>query len=194
MEKVGFKQEIDIDPCLFISEKVICLVYVDDTLLYARKESDIDEVLRKLRDDEKMQLEVEDDVAGFLGVKITTDTKTGIVTLKQQGLIDRIIEALHIDDLPGVDTPATECLGKDTDGEPGHCTFSYASVIGMMWYLYGHSRPDLGFAVSQAARFAFAPKRSHELALIRIGQYLKATRDKGMSFKPVDNGSFKMDV
>jgi Reverse transcriptase (RNA-dependent DNA polymerase) len=30
----GFQQRIDVDPCLFISDKVICLVYVDDTLLY----------------------------------------------------------------------------------------------------------------------------------------------------------------
>jgi hypothetical protein len=65
----------------------------------------------------------------------------------------------------------------------------------MLWYLYGHSRPDLGFAVSQAARFSFGPKRSHELALIRIGQYLKGTRDKGLIFKPVPfDQEFKMDV
>ena len=35
LERVGFKQANDIDPCLFISDKVICLVYVDDILLFA---------------------------------------------------------------------------------------------------------------------------------------------------------------
>ena len=64
---------------------------------------------------------------------------------------DRIIEALDVEHLPPVDTPADEILGKDELGEPANCTFSYPSVIGMLWYLYGHSRPDLGFAVSQAA-------------------------------------------
>ena len=64
----------------------------------------------------------------------------------------------------------------------------------MLWYLYGHSRPDLGFACSQAARFAFAPKRSHELVLIRMGQCLKGTKDKGLIMKPMKTGSFKMDV
>jgi hypothetical protein len=194
LERVGFVQQIDVDACLFISDKVICLVYVDDTLLYARNSEDIDEVLRRLQEDEGMQLEVEDDVAGFLGVQITRDEESGEVTLTQTGLINRIIEALNIDDLPGVDTPADQCLGKDEDGESPHCTFNYASVIGMMWYLYGHSRPDLGFSVSQAARFAFAPKRSHELALIRIGQYLKKTRDKGMTMKPITSDKFQMDV
>jgi Reverse transcriptase (RNA-dependent DNA polymerase) len=36
----GFHQMIDVDPCLFILDKVICLVYVDDTLLYARDMKD----------------------------------------------------------------------------------------------------------------------------------------------------------
>ena len=35
LEACGFKQMIDVDPCLFISDKVICLVYVDDALLFA---------------------------------------------------------------------------------------------------------------------------------------------------------------
>jgi hypothetical protein len=194
LEATGFEQMVDVDPCLFISDRVICLVYVDDTLLYARKMEDIDEVIRKLREDHKMTLEVEDDVAGFLGVHIDRNNETGEVTLTQQGLIDQIIEALHIGDLPSVATPATECLGKDPLGDPADCTFNYASVIGMIWYLYGHSRPDLGFACSQAARFSFAPKRSHELALIRIGQYLKGTRDKGLILKPMRTDHFEMDV
>ena len=48
--------------------------------------------------------------------------------------------------------------------------------------------------MSQAARFAFAPRRSHELALIRIGQYLKGTMNEGMIMKPMKTDSFQMDV
>ena len=47
-----------------------------------------------------MALEVEDDVAGFLGVDIKKDPNAGYVTLKQVGLKKKIIEALKIDDLP----------------------------------------------------------------------------------------------
>jgi hypothetical protein len=194
LEKVGFEQATDIDPCLFISDKVICLIYVDDTLLFARDMADINEVLRRLVEDEGMALEVEDSVAGFLGVHIQRDNMTGEIELTQEGLIDRIIEAVGANDLPPVATPATEVLGRDTEGEPPNCTFNYASVIGMLWYVYGHSRPDLGFAVSQAARHAFAPKRSHELALIRIAQYLKGTKKKGLRLKPISTTNFQMDV
>jgi Reverse transcriptase (RNA-dependent DNA polymerase) len=90
----GFQQMIDVNPCLFILDKVICLVYVDDTLLYARDMKDIDDVIRRLTDEHKMTLKVEDNVAGFLGVHIDRNKETGEVTLTQKGLIDRILETL----------------------------------------------------------------------------------------------------
>jgi len=35
LELFGFRSALDIDSCLFISENVICLVYVDDTLFFS---------------------------------------------------------------------------------------------------------------------------------------------------------------
>ena len=99
-----------------------------------------------------------------------------------------------VQDLQPVFAPADQVLGKDLNRDLPNCSFNYASVIGMMWYLYGHSRLNSGFAVSQAARFAFSPKRSHELALIHIGQYLKATNCEGLIMKPIKTDTFKMDV
>ena len=65
LEGIGFHANDDVDPCLFISDKVICLVYVDDTLFYSPKQEYIDEAIQGLRDT-GVQVEVEDDVAGFL--------------------------------------------------------------------------------------------------------------------------------
>jgi hypothetical protein len=184
LEAVGFESATDVDPCLFISDKVICLVFVDDTLLYSPKAEYIDEVLQQLKDHD-MDLEVEDDVAGFLGVHIDRNEAKGEITLTQTGLIQRIIKALDISHLPGKDTPADfGALPADLDGDPPQGTYSYATVIGMMQYLQGHSRPDITFAVSQCARYTFSPRRSHEIALERIGQYLKKTQDKGLILKP----------
>jgi hypothetical protein len=165
---------------------------VDDCLLYAKNKEDIQEVVQHLCN-QKMQLEEESLVEGFLGVDISRDDVSGTVTLTQEGLTDRVIEALGISDLPSVETPADCILHKDEQGDPATGDFNYASVIGMIWYLYGHSRPDLGFALSQAARFTHSPRRSHELALIRIGQYLKGTRTQGMILKPVSLDHIYMD-
>ena len=184
LEKVGFTSNIAVDPCLFISDKVICLVYVDGTLLYSPKEEYIDEIIQKLREEE-MELEVEDSVAGFLGVHMERNESDGSIKLTQKGLTKRIVEALNIGDLPIKHTPAgRDPLVKDPDGDPPDATYGYSSVIGMLQYLQGHSRPDITFAVSQCARFIHLTKRSHEEALERIGQYLKGTMEEGLILRP----------
>ena len=49
-------------------------------------------------------------------------------------------------------TPAeTEALPSDKAGISTEPTFNYASVIGMLQYLQGHTRPDISFAVSQCS-------------------------------------------
>jgi hypothetical protein len=200
LEAIGFEQALDVDPCLFISDTCICLTYVDDCLLYSRTQAHIDQAIAQLRapktDHEGnhlkgMVLDEEDDVAGFLGVHI--ERSQDQIKLTQKGLTQRIVDALQVNDLPAVSTPADIVLGKDIDGDSPNCSFNYASVVGMMWYLYSHSRPDLGFALSQVSRFSFNPKRSHELALIRIGQYLKGTLSDGLIMKPMSTDHFTMD-
>ncbi len=53
-------------------------------------------------------LEQEDDAAGFLGVKMERDSKTGLLEMKETSLIERVIEALGLDDgyAWGTHTPA----------------------------------------------------------------------------------------
>jgi hypothetical protein len=48
LEAMGFEQAIDIDPCLFISDKVMCLVCVNGTLLHAKNHDNADEVIQQL--------------------------------------------------------------------------------------------------------------------------------------------------
>ena len=61
----------------------------------------------------------------------------------------------------------------------------------MLNWLTRSTRPDIGFAVSQAARFMAFPKRTHEAAVIRICEYLRDTKDEGLFLKP-DNSGFKV--
>jgi hypothetical protein len=65
----------------------------------------------------------------------------------------------------------------------------------MMGYLQANSRPDITFSVSQCARFASSPRRSHEIALIRIGQYLKGTNARGLILRPLSlRDKFTTDI
>lgn len=52
----------------------------------------------------------------------------------------------------------------------------------MLLYLASNSRPDIAFAVNQAARFTHCPRLC--LAVKRIARYLKATKDRGLVINP----------
>jgi hypothetical protein len=140
-----------------------------------------------------MNLEIEDDVAGFLGVHIDRSSD-GTINMTQAGLTDRIITALKIGDMHAKRTPAKfGCLGKNEWGDPCQGTYNYASVIGMMQYLQGHSRPDIAFAVAQCSRYTHNPRHSHEIALQRIGLYLKGTKNRGLIFNPDKSKEVNID-
>ena len=107
--------------------------------------------------------------------------------MTQEALIDRIIEAMGLD----VDhsTPkSTSCmkapLNKYLYGDPCSESFEYASIVGMLLYLSGHSCPDINFSVIQVARFTLCPKCSHEAGLKSIGLYLLGTYNKGFIITP----------
>ncbi len=46
------------------------------------------------------------------------------------------------------------------------------------------SRPDIAFAVGQAAQFSENPQKHHWIAVRRIFAYLKGTQDYGIRFGP----------
>jgi hypothetical protein len=73
----GFTQSEN-DPCLFMNDKVICIVYAEDTLLYYTNEI-------------------------FLGILITKKPD-GTLNLTQTCLIQRILAALHMDDFSTKET------------------------------------------------------------------------------------------
>jgi hypothetical protein len=190
---MGFVQS-EADPCLFISADIICLIYVDDALLFYKDKQSIITLTDKMKS-QGMLFREEESVAGYLGVHIDR-RDNGTIHLTQKGLADKIVDSLHLsgDDVTSVDTPCTKYVPIDEDGELAHGEFSYPSVVGQLNYLQGHSRPDITLATSQVARFVHKPKRSHELALIRLGRYLKGTAAKGIILQPINLNQLNIDV
>ena len=188
LEICGMKQS-DLDPCLFIGPNCIAVMYVDDILMWSTDVDNIYSLGERLRE-AGVDLEEEGDAAGFLGVKLSRVAGTRQLVMTQEGLITRVLDALGLDN--GTATPKnTPCikspLSKDVNGDPVTGAFNYPSVVGMLLYLAGHSRPDISYAVSCAARFCFAPRHSHEVGVKMIGRYLLATRDKGLVMNPSDS-------
>ena len=127
LEERGFTQ-YKIDPRLFSNKKVICLVYDDDCLFFAKDPKDIDAIILDLQnpeDNNKEQflLNEEDDVAGFLGILFRKEKNENgeicNIKLTQTGLIKRILEVTGMEGCTKISTPAEiKALGKDESGDP----------------------------------------------------------------------------
>ena len=141
------------------------------------------------------ELTLQDSLTEFLGLKYERDQANGTFTLTQKGLIMKILETTGMQDSNPNQTPASiQALGSDPDGEPMNESWNYRAVIGMLLYLVTNTRPDLAYAVSQAARFSANPKKSHASAVKHIIRYLRGTHDKGIIFKPDSSLTLKADV
>jgi hypothetical protein len=73
------------------------VVYVDDLIFWSCDVAKIDRVAMELCKLGVM-LEQEDDAAGFLIVTMEHDSNTGLLEMKQTGLIEKVVEALGLDD------------------------------------------------------------------------------------------------
>ena len=187
LETRGYDNQSATDPCVFIGKESVVLVYVDDCIIFSRKNSGIsDKLITSLKDGkENFEFIDEGDLKSYLGVDITK-RKDGSIVVTQPHLIERFIALVDQEnDINIKTTPAIKpLLYKDEDGLERKHSWNYRQAIDMLAYLQGTSRPDISMATHQTARVCIAPKLSHERAVHRIGRYLKAAKDKGMIFTP----------
>ena len=106
--------------------------------------------------------------------------------MRQPFLSRRILEFLSLDEnrtnkrYTPVEKPL---LNRDLDGVPRKHPWVYSGAVSMLSYYCNSVRPDIQMAVHQTERFSINPMRSHELAIMRIGRYLRDNTDGGITYK-----------
>ncbi len=193
----GYSQSL-VDPCLFIKSGIMCFVYVDDTIFAGADPSVLEAEIAALGvSDEtqrhQFQLRNEGEVGAFLGIQIQ-QTGPHEFYLSQPGLVAKVLTVSGMTDSNKVDAPTSTrggALAADVDGETFFESWNYRTVIGMLMFISANTRPDIAFAVHQAARFSHSPRASHALAVKRILRYLQRTEDKGFCLRP--NNTLQVD-
>jgi hypothetical protein len=183
-----------LDPCLLLKAGIIVVVYCDDCGIGCKNPNDAEKLIKDLQG-KGFNLTREGTFTEFLGIKFETDEQSGTITLSQKGLIEKTLAAADMTDCnPNFIPASTTALGLDPEGEPMTETWNYRSIVGMLQYLAGNTRPDISYAVSQIARFSSNPKKSHATAVKTILRYLKRTSEKGIIMKPTDGFSINCYV
>ena len=196
----GFKAS-NIDPCLFIRDDCIVLVYTDDCIILGRTQSTIDSLLQTLTEVDGFLYRSEGTFSDFLGVRMnlhTTATGSKELHMTQPGLIDTILQDIGLITTTADPNrlhspasvkyvPATDVLRSDPEAAPYDAPWSYCSLIGKLNFLAQNTRPDIAFAVHQCAQFVSNPNSTHQKAVKHLCRYLLGTRDKGLILRPKDH-------
>jgi hypothetical protein len=147
---------------------------------------DVDAVISSLHvGPENFQLIDQGSIDKYLGLMIT-DIGPNTFEMSQPFLVRRILEFLSLDEhkTKGRDTPVGKpLLNRDLDEVPRKHPWLYCGGVGMLSYLANSVRPEIQMAVHQTARFSVNPKRSHELAIMRLGRYLCNSCERGIIYK-----------
>jgi hypothetical protein len=190
LKELGFEQSAH-DPCLLFKPGMIVVLYVDDAGIGAKSKTAVDELVQQLKE-KGFELTQEGSFSEFLGIDFEA-RPDGSILMTQTGLIDKVLAASGMEDCkPNLMPAPAQALGSDPDGPPMVETWKYLSILGMLLYLATNTRPDIAFAVSQAARFSSAPKQSHATAVKSIIRYLKRTRSQGTIIRPT--GKLDLDL
>lgn len=171
----------DREPCVFYKERssdnepLLWLgIYVDDGMVIADKDEDIDRLLQVLM--AEFQIKTHDGDQ-FLGMEVQANAE-GHIRIGQRAYAERVVERYRMESSFPVSTPVDHnrvpCLSSNSRSAS---EFPYRSAVGSLNYLSVATRPDISFAVGVAGRYMERPNQTHVRQVKRIISYLKGTAE-----------------
>jgi hypothetical protein len=192
--KIGFRS-CGADQCVYVKGSkdnyvYVCL-YVDDMIIAAKTNEEINEVKMALKNAFKMKELGE--VKFILGMKIDHDHTADTLMIRQTRYIDDVVKRFNQHNAKAVvnpcesgmkltkmQSPTTNAEREDMRSKP------YRSLIRCLLYITTCTRPDVAYIVTQLSRFLENPGQQHWKAAIRVLRYLKTTKDFGIIYNGND--------
>ena len=149
-------------------------------------------ILTRGNKDAGLNIEDQGHPADYVGVNIRSN-RDGTYEFTQRALIDTIIDDVNIGNsyTKPVLAKVSLQLHAFRDSPKFEGNLNYRSTIGKLNYLGQTTRPDIIYAVHQAAKNSTDPRVEHGEAVVYIVKYLKATRHVGLQFKPDPSKGFQ---
>ena len=192
LTEMGFEQCV-IEPCLLKhTERDLWLViFVDDFLLAPKagsEERDRQWFIEQIN--ETFEVTFLDEADVYLGIKFTREGNT--LTLTQPKHIKAMLTRYHLDgdDVRAHPTPYTSTSMRLSKEQSPHTEWQRKQMarvpvkpaVGSLMYLTVFTRPDIFFAVKEAARYTNNPGRAHWTWVKTILRYVKATQGLGLTY------------
>ena len=174
------------DECVFVRSDhrgmVVLLVYVDDILVVAWKNSTVRDVKKELMG--LFEMRDMGRVSKFLGVLFEHRRNGTLMT--QRTYTEEVLKRFGMHDSKPVTTPMARDVTEACE-KPQDYTLQklgqFKEVIGALLYLSTRTRPDIATAVNFLARDSSAPTDGSWIGVKRVLRYLRGTKDLGLFFK-----------
>lgn len=171
-------QESQHDRCIFYRTKptkIFIAIYVDDGLIFAEKESEIDSILNEL----KRRFEIHEvETPIFLGFQIDYDLNKKQAILHQESYVQKVVERFRMNESTIIPNPST--TSKNTLAEQQSAPLSsntpYREAIGSLLYAANITRCDIAYAVNRVSRKVATPTTFDWQNVKRILRYLKGDK------------------
>lgn len=181
IEKLGFKPS-NADPCLYFNNvngrKMILALYVDDGLVAASDQQELDEFLSKLKDEFKIR---SSEANYFLGLEIQRSSDG--IKISQEAYAKKMLEKFGFSECKPVSTPMEKGSASiDKNEIIDEKDFPYRRVVGSLMYLMIGSRPDLAFSVGFLSRSLENPTKEDVIRTKRVLRYVAGTLSRGITY------------
>lgn len=159
---------------------IIVTIYVDDLIIAAKKNSDVQRIKEALNKRFDMT-----DLGGLkeiVGIEVE-QFENGSIFIHQRKYIERLLAKLGMEESTTVSTPLLDGVipsNQEVDQR------IYLSINGAITWPSLGTRPDLSYTASWLSRANSKPTTSHETQQKRALRYLKATKDFGILYKATD--------
>lgn len=169
MEIMGFSS-LTSDSCVYVSENIWIVLYVDDIIVVAPEGHSIDDIVGKLRE----HFDVRDlgSLHHFFGISFVRNGNSGY--LSQEHYVESVLNHFGMSSCKPVKTPLCTGLQVGTSS-PQADEKIYREIIGALWYLSTRTRSDIGAAVAILARYVSSPLDIYMVGVKRILRYLRGS-------------------
>jgi hypothetical protein len=155
------------------------VIYVDDLLVAAATEEDLEQVLNWMG--ERFKLRRMGVPQYFLGMDVRYNRNRGQLQLSQRTYIGALMERYgEYAVLPRSMPMQTGVILTKEQGELQPTQKPYSSLVGALLFLAVSTRPDISFAVGILSKFLKCPGEQHWEAAVGVLSYLNGTRERGV--------------
>lgn len=158
---------------------MIIIVWVDNLIITASDEGQLENVKRTLA--EQFKMKDLGQLKHFRGIDL--DFSDGCVKTSQEKYINKILQRFDMSECRIRETPCEQKLEYNDDAVKMTHIKMYREVMGSLVYLTTCTRLDLSFVVSRLSQYLAKPTEEQWVTVKHVLRYLKGTTDKGLTFR-----------